>query len=177
VRFVFGAYDVGTDQLFGRFFARKGSGPTLKFLKAVRARYPARERIYLIMDNLSAHWAAAIQAWAEANDMELVPTPTYASWLNGTRGRVRGHGPAGLRGIRLPDPRRDLAGRPRLPATTERLRPVATSTPARPRSADAGNGEATAARLPSKLPNAMPSNPAIVSRHRTSGPGRGPDRP
>lgn len=82
VRFFFGAYDVGADQLFGRFFARKGSGPTLKFLKAVRARYPAGERIYLIMDNPSAHWTPEIRTWAEANDVELVPTPTYASWLN-----------------------------------------------------------------------------------------------
>jgi hypothetical protein len=33
-------------------------------------------------DGLSCHWTPAIRAFAAANNIELVPTPTYASYLN-----------------------------------------------------------------------------------------------
>ncbi len=82
VRFFFGCFDVGTDQLFGLWFANKGAANVLKTLRLVRRRYPVGVRIHIIMDNLSAHWTEDVRAWAEANDAELVPTPTYASWLN-----------------------------------------------------------------------------------------------
>jgi transposase len=82
VRFFFGCYDVGTDQLFGLWFANKGAANVVKTLRLVRRRYPAGVRIHIIMDNLSAHWTEDVRAWAEANNAELVPTPTYASWLN-----------------------------------------------------------------------------------------------
>jgi len=82
VRFFFGAYDVGKDQLFGHWFEHKGSAPTLSFLKWVRRRYPRDRQIHLIMDNLSAHWSKEITSWAQGANVELVPTPTYASWLN-----------------------------------------------------------------------------------------------
>ena len=42
----------------------------------------SRLRIYWIQDNLSANWVPAIRAFAAANKIELVPTPTYASYLN-----------------------------------------------------------------------------------------------
>ncbi len=82
VRYFFGAYDVGTDQLFGRWSEHKGSAPTLSLLRWVRRRYPPEVRIHLVMDNLSAHWTEEIHSWAEGANVELVPTPTYASWLN-----------------------------------------------------------------------------------------------
>lgn len=82
VRFFLGAYDVGADQLFGRWFEHKGSAPTLSLLKWVRRRYPPEARIHLVMDNLSAHWTEAVTSWAAGANVELVPTPTYASWLN-----------------------------------------------------------------------------------------------
>ena len=53
----------------------------LCFLKTLRIRY-GRRRIYLIMDNLSTHWTPAIRTWAAKSNVELVPTPTYASYLN-----------------------------------------------------------------------------------------------
>ena len=34
------------------------------------------------MDNLSAHWTEEVTSWAGGANVELVPTPTYASWLN-----------------------------------------------------------------------------------------------
>jgi transposase len=41
-----------------------------------------RQRIYLIADNLSTHKTPAIREWADASNVELVFTPTYASFLN-----------------------------------------------------------------------------------------------
>lgn len=82
VRYLFGAYDVHQDRLFGRLRERKAARDVLGFLKTVRMRYRPGVRIYLVMDNLSTHWTKDIRAWAEASNVELVPTPTYASFLN-----------------------------------------------------------------------------------------------
>jgi len=45
-------------------------------------RYRPKVRIYLIADNLSAHKTPDIRQWAADNNVELVFTPTYASFLN-----------------------------------------------------------------------------------------------
>ena len=37
---------------------------------------------FSIQDNLSANWVPAIRAFAAGNRIELVATPTYASYLN-----------------------------------------------------------------------------------------------
>jgi transposase len=82
VRYFFGALDVHADHLFGRLRERKSALDVLGFLKTVRMRYPPRQRIYLVMDNLSTHWTADIRTWAHESNVEFVPTPTYASFLN-----------------------------------------------------------------------------------------------
>jgi transposase len=82
VRFFFGAYDVGADQLFGRWFPNKGAANVIATLAQIRRRYPAHQRVFVVQDNLSAHWTAEVLEWAAAHNVELVPTPTYASWLN-----------------------------------------------------------------------------------------------
>jgi transposase len=81
VSFFFGLYDVGKDQVFGRWFFRKGADHVISCLRMARARYPG-EHLYVVQDNLSSHWTAGVRAWAQALDITLVPTPTYASWLN-----------------------------------------------------------------------------------------------
>ena len=55
---------------------------TLTFLQMIRLAYPNHIRIYWIQDGLSSHWTPEIRAFAEQNNIELVPTPTYASYLN-----------------------------------------------------------------------------------------------
>ena len=87
VRYFFGAYDVHADRLFGRLRPHKSARDVLGFLHTIRMRYPARQRIYLIMDNLSTHWTQEIRDWAATSNVELVPTPTYASFLN----RIESH--------------------------------------------------------------------------------------
>jgi transposase len=82
VRYLFGALDVHRDRLFGRLCARKSASDVLRFLQTVRMRCPARQRIHLVLDNLSTHWTADIRTRAAANRVEPIPTPTYASLLN-----------------------------------------------------------------------------------------------
>ena len=76
MRYLFGAYDVHADRLFGRLRAHKSARDVLGFLQTIRMRYPAKRRIYLVMDNLSTHWTREIRDWAADSNVELVPTPT-----------------------------------------------------------------------------------------------------
>lgn len=82
VRYLFGAYDVHADRLHGRLRAHKNAGEVLAFYRQIRMRYHPRLRIYLIADNLSTHKTPAICDWAAESNVELVFTPTYASFLN-----------------------------------------------------------------------------------------------
>jgi transposase len=81
-RYVFGAFDVHADRLRVRLRPRRRGSDNLAFMRQIRACYPQRLRIYWIQDNLSANWTPDIRAFAEANNIALVPTPTYASYLN-----------------------------------------------------------------------------------------------
>ena len=60
---------------------RRGSD-NLAFLRPIRACYPGRRQLYWIPDNLSANCTPEIRAFAAANRIELVATPTYASYLS-----------------------------------------------------------------------------------------------
>jgi transposase len=82
IRYLVGALDVHADYLRIRPRPRRNGASTLTFMKTIRLAYPRRIRIYWIQDGLSSHWTPAIRAYADANNMELVPTPTYASYLN-----------------------------------------------------------------------------------------------
>jgi transposase len=82
IRYLVGALDVHADYLRIRPMPRRNGNSTLTFMRQIRLAYPSRLRIYWIQDGLSCHWTPAIRAYAEANNIELVPTPTYASYLN-----------------------------------------------------------------------------------------------
>ena len=82
VRYLFGAYDVHADRLHGRLRAHKNAVEVLGFYRQIRMRYDRRLRIYLIADNLSTHKTPAIRQWADKSNVELLFTPTYASFLN-----------------------------------------------------------------------------------------------
>jgi transposase len=82
IRYVFGAYDVHADRLRVRLRPRRAGADMLTFMRQIRLAYPARRRIYWIQDNLSANWVPGIRAFAACNRIELVATPTYASYLN-----------------------------------------------------------------------------------------------
>lgn len=78
----FACYSIGEDYLFGRIERRKGAKPTLRALKAIRARLDDGQWIYVILDNLNHHRGPEIRDWCRDNKVELVFTPTYASWAN-----------------------------------------------------------------------------------------------
>jgi transposase len=82
IRYLVGALDVHADYLRIRSRPRRNGVSTLTFMKQIRLAYPKHLRLYWIQDGLSSHWTPEIRAFAEANNMELVPTPTYASFLN-----------------------------------------------------------------------------------------------
>lgn len=87
IRYVFGALDVHHDRLRARMRPRRAGTDNLGFMRTIRLCYRARQRIYWIQDNLSANWTPDIRAFAAAHKIELVPTPTYASYLN----RIESH--------------------------------------------------------------------------------------
>jgi hypothetical protein len=59
-----------------------GHGTTLWALQSIRARLDDGEPIYVILDNLNHHENRTVREWCDANAVELVFTPTYASWAN-----------------------------------------------------------------------------------------------
>jgi transposase len=87
IRYIFGALDVHRDRLYARMRPRRAGSDVLGFMRTIRLLYPARQKLYWIQDNLSANWTPDIRAFAAANKIELVPTPTYASYLN----RIESH--------------------------------------------------------------------------------------
>ncbi len=82
IRYVMGAYDVHDDRLRVRLRRRRRGSDNLQFMTQIRTVISARRRIYWIQDNLSANWTPDIRAYAAANKIELIATPTYASYLN-----------------------------------------------------------------------------------------------
>ncbi len=50
-------------------------------LETLRGRWPG-QRLYVFLDNNSPHRHPHVRAWAGDNETELVPLPTYGSWLN-----------------------------------------------------------------------------------------------
>ena len=81
VRHLFAALDLATGQLFYRIRNRKRFTEFLAFLKQLRGRFPAG-KLYVVCDNYSPHAKTEVTDWCRANDVELVFTPSNASWLN-----------------------------------------------------------------------------------------------
>lgn len=75
-------YDVHDDCLAGTIHKRKTSRDLLAAWRRLRACYPKQTRIHLILDNLSSHRHLVLKDFAQRHNIRLVPTPTYASWLN-----------------------------------------------------------------------------------------------
>jgi hypothetical protein len=82
VRYVMGAYDVHGDYLRTRMRPRRAGAENLAFMRQIRLCYRRGLRIFWIQDNLSANWTPDIRSFAADNKIELVPVPTYASYLN-----------------------------------------------------------------------------------------------
>lgn len=81
VRHMFAALDLASGQMFYRFRDRKRWQEFLGFLRQLRTRFPAG-RLHVVCDNFSPHRKSEVADWCTAHDVELVFTPTNASWLN-----------------------------------------------------------------------------------------------
>jgi transposase len=81
VRQMFAALDLATGQMFYRFRDRKRWPQFLDFCKQLRRRFPVGT-LYLICDNYKPHAKAEVTDWCATHGIELVYTPSNASWLN-----------------------------------------------------------------------------------------------
>ena len=80
-RYVFGAYDLHEDRLRVRLRPRRRGRDNLAFMPRSAPRSPPAGASTGSRTPL-ANWTPDIRAFAAANSIELVPTPTYASYLN-----------------------------------------------------------------------------------------------
>lgn len=80
VRHMFGALDLATGRMLYRFRDRKRWQEFLGFLRQLRRRFTGK--LYVICDNFSPHKKIEVTSWCERHDVELVFTPSNASWLN-----------------------------------------------------------------------------------------------
>lgn len=81
VRHMIAALDLASGQLFYRFRDRKRWQEYLAFLRQLRTRFPTG-RLFVVCDNFSPHRKDEVTDWCATHDVELVFTPTNASWLN-----------------------------------------------------------------------------------------------
>jgi len=81
VRHMFAALDLASGQMFYRIRDRKRWQEFLAFLKQLRTRFPVG-KLYVICDNYGPHTKLEVRQWCQANGVDLVFTPSNASWLN-----------------------------------------------------------------------------------------------
>jgi transposase len=79
----YAALETATGRVHGKTAARHTSQDFITFLKEVVALCPPRQKIHIILDNLSAHKTKLGRQFLEQNPcLSFHFTPTYSSWLN-----------------------------------------------------------------------------------------------
>jgi transposase len=80
---LYAALDVRTGKVQGKTAVRHTSEEFVGFLDQVVGGCKPKQEIHVILDNLSAHKTAKVQAFLEEHpNVRLHFTPTYSSWLN-----------------------------------------------------------------------------------------------
>jgi len=80
---LYAALDTATGRVHGKTTARHTSQDFITFLKEVVDLCPPRQKIHIILDNLSAHKTKLVRLFLEQNHrVSFHFTPTYSSWLN-----------------------------------------------------------------------------------------------
>ena len=80
---LYAALETSTGRVHGKTAARHTSQDFVSFLTEVVSLCPAKQRIHIILDNLSAHKTALVREFLEHNPhVRFHFTPTYSSWLN-----------------------------------------------------------------------------------------------
>lgn len=75
-------YEVHQKKLWGYVRPRKRHQEMLAVLKFLRQRYPADQRIDLILDNFSPHHKAKVLRYCRSHNIHLIWTPTSGAWFN-----------------------------------------------------------------------------------------------
>jgi len=154
----FGVYDVGADQLFGRWFSPQGGGPRDHHLEDDPGPLPGEAHLgrpgqpVLALDHRGARRRPPARGHARGHPhLRLVDEPH--------RVPLRGHGESRLRGVGLPGPPRDPGGRGRLPAAEKRRSPAppggAPGGPAGPSKETAGRSAPSGRRLSKPIASAQ----------------------
>lgn len=80
---LFAALNVATGEVFARTKRRHRAIDVVHFFKELDAQVPKGLEIHVILDNLSTHKSAVVQAFLQKNGRFVLHfTPTYSSWLN-----------------------------------------------------------------------------------------------
>lgn len=80
---LYAALDTKTGKVHGKTTARHTSAEFVAFLGDVVSSRPAKQKIHIILDNLSTHKTKLVQDFLAAHpNVHLHFTPTYSSWLN-----------------------------------------------------------------------------------------------
>ena len=80
---LFAALDTLTGQVIGKCFPRRRTGEFLKFMNRVVEAYPTAPEIHVVLDNLSTHSGADVEAWlARHPNLTFHFTPKGSSWVN-----------------------------------------------------------------------------------------------
>jgi transposase len=80
---LYAALNTATGRVHGKTAARHTSREFVAFLNEVVALCPLRQRIHIILDNLSAHKTQAVRDFLHKHPrVRFHFTPTYSSWLN-----------------------------------------------------------------------------------------------
>jgi transposase len=80
---LYAALETTTGRVRGKTTARHTSQDFVAFLEEVVAHCPARQKIHIILDNLSAHKTRMVGEFLQKNPrVQFHFTPTYSSWLN-----------------------------------------------------------------------------------------------
>ncbi len=80
---LYAALETATGRVHGKTAAPHTSQDFITFLKEIVALCPPRQKIHIILDNLSAHKTKLVRQFLEQNPrVSFHFTPTYSSWLN-----------------------------------------------------------------------------------------------
>lgn len=80
---LYAALDVKTGKVHGKTAARHSSDELVNFLGQVVSQCQPKQKVNIIVDNLSAHKTKNVSDFLESHpEVKLQFTPTYSSWLN-----------------------------------------------------------------------------------------------
>lgn len=86
VRYLFAAYDLAKDKLYGHMKKTKTRTKFLEFCRYLRRLYPVQVRLAIVCDNYSPHLSTRVDIrvgeWAVAHNVEIAYVPTNSSWMN-----------------------------------------------------------------------------------------------